>query len=73
MIVTKNSNIKFKFVFDDSSVSLLSAKNYKNAAIVAVANRIRANKSEKLVGAWSKDEATNQWAAVVQNNVTITF
>ena len=70
LIVTKTNKLKFKFVFEDASVAIQDAESYRDATILTIANRIRANKTKKLIGAWARDEAGG-WQHVVQDQVVI--
>ncbi len=63
---------KFKFVFDDSTQSILDAPDFRDAAVLAIANRIKSKKTKKIVGMWSKGES-GQWEHVVQQSVNITL
>lgn len=64
--------IQFKFVFTDAATSIINAENYTDAAILAMSARIRAAKSKKLVGAWSKDEQ-GSWNHVIQKDLKLDF
>lgn len=68
-MIAKNNKLKFKFVFDDASVSLQDADNFNEAAILVISNRIRSSKTKKLVGAWVNTEG--KWEHVIQKTVSI--
>jgi len=73
LIETKTNKLtKFKFVFDDSTQSILDSNDFREAAILAMAARIRSKKTKKIVGMWSKNEA-GQWEHVVQQSVNISL
>ncbi len=60
---------RFKFVFEDSQVSFVNAPTYREAAILIAANRIRAKKNFKIIGAWA--QSGKEWEVVKQDCVTI--
>ena len=70
IVLTKyNNNMeKFKFIFEDSTTALITAENYRDAAILAMANRIRSNKTRKIVGGWASEAGS--WTKIAQNQVT---
>lgn len=69
LIETKNKTTKFKFVFDDATDSRVEAFDFREAAILALSNRIRNKKSKKIIGMWSQDESGG-WNHVVQDSIT---
>lgn len=56
---------KFKFIFEDSQTSIVNGKDYREAAILVAANRIRAKKN----GAWA--QSGKNWEVVKQDSVTL--
>lgn len=61
---------KFKFIFEDSATAIITAEDYRDAAVLAMANRIRAKKSKTLCGMWAFDEENKTWERAKQNQVS---
>ncbi len=60
---------RFKFIFDDSQVSFITANNYKEAAICIAANRIRAKKDFNIIGSWA--QCGKQWDKINQESIVL--
>jgi len=67
---SKTPIIKFKAVFEDSTITFVDADSFRNAAIVMVAGRIKAKKSQTIIGLWSKAEGSD-WEKVAKNSILI--